>query len=628
MTLPRNTYVTINAVDVTSYVISWDYKREFEDDISTIDVQLSSKVSAAIALTEQNLGDELIIKRGATTGQENFIFKGEVRSVNPGGAILYVTGSDKLFEAVRMNVTKSFDKNIDSEAGVISEIFKTLINDYTSLTADSTSVQNSGTTNVITKFICNNADVFERITKLAETLNWQFYYRADTDLVYFEQKGFVQNGTELTVGSDIVEVPRWSYDAEQLANRVKVIGAEQEVETTEQFDGTGAQTAFVLTYTPVSVKIEVDSVLQVGGKEGSTSGSYDYEVDEENKTINFVAGSIPGSGTNNVDIFYSYMLPAPVIGKRASSVETYGEHSKTLFKDELKTMDDAKTYMNKYLDEYGEPFVNTKLKMYSATDVIPGETIRVIDNANNIDKTVIVQQVTMKYPYKYDEVTVGDKILLTSDWMVGLNDRVRRLEEKGGRSQDLLLHVIDQFREDTSFKRRYFKFKKQTIDTDGLIIGHPVYGIIGTGIIGQPSSAATTTRIVQGNNIYKEYVYDNDFNDTGTTTGTWNNSTNTITLLTTEIAQTTQITVGTQYSTYKVSLGDVTNNANLTIEISGNNGSNWETVTQDVTTTFTNTDDTGVLLKMTASGATVTITNTTDSYGIRTAPTISVTLTE
>lgn len=73
--------------------------------------------------------------------------------------------------------------------------------------------------------------------------------------------------------------------------------------TTEEFDGTGSQTAFVLTGTGSGdggIKnirsVTVDSVAQTYGT--------DWTFSDDFQTVNFT--SAPGAGTDNVDIQYDY----------------------------------------------------------------------------------------------------------------------------------------------------------------------------------------------------------------------------------------------------------------------------------------------------------------------------------
>jgi hypothetical protein len=516
--IPKRTSVTINGVDVSTsnYVISWKIEREFGDDIGEIDITLAARVRVAIAITEQSIGDEVVVRRGPVTGSETIVFRGEVTTVTPNGATISIRCADRLYEARRSKITKSFDMNIDPEAGVVSEIFKTLINDYTPLTCNSTTVQTS--TVSLRKFICNNADVLERLSVLAKNTGWQFLYNPVTDLVYFEPLGFVDNGATLTVGVDVVEVPTWTHDSALLANKLVVIGAEQEVETTEAFDGDGVTTDFVLGKSPISVKIYVGGVLQVGGND-STSTGYDYAVDKETNTISFQAGSVPAAGSGNVSIAYSYMLPSPVTGKRQSSIDAYGEYPKSMFKLELKKREDAQAFLNSYLDQYASPFSQTKLKLVSAAGHDPGETIEVVDDFNQITRTVIITKSTMQYPYKSDELEVGDKVLRLKEWLVDLNDRVRRLEEEMGQTQDLLLHVIDLFREPVTLQRRYFKLQTHNV-LGSFILGNATEGLLANNPLGAVSAPTLTKRLIPGGLDFQEYLYDTEFINTSASTAT------------------------------------------------------------------------------------------------------------
>jgi len=86
-----------------------------------------------------------------------------------------------------------------------------------------------------------------------------------------------------------------------------------------------------------------------------------------------------------------------------------------------------------------------------------------------------------------------------------------------------------------------------------------------------------------------------------------------ITLNDGEVIYTKAFAKGTAYSYYTVQLGDVTNSSDLTVEISGDGKTNWETVTLNTRTVFANSTADGVYLKLSASGATVTIENTLKS---------------
>ncbi len=541
---PTLTEVKIDDVDVSSYILTrpegWKKEDTIGEVIKDITINLVYAVSSVITVDEDSLiGKSVTVKRGVTTSTEEFVFEGEVTQVQPAGNAVTVIAKDKLYEGVRKEVTKSFDKNIDTEAGEISEIFKTLWNDNTDLTASGTSVQDSGTVLVLIKFICNHADVYERSQALAKLLNWQMYYNPVISEVVLEPQQYVAAGIVLTVGDNITEVPKWDFNSDKQCNKVTIVGAEQEVETTQFFSGDGAETVSTLDKMPTSVKVYVGAAnfdpgagtfphddndnLQVGGKDGATSGSFDYQVDEENSTVTFESGSIPSNNTNNVEILYSYMQPTPVVSSNSVSIGTYGERRKTLFKSEIKTSADAEVYANKYVEFYKDPFVSATLKVTNVKGLEVGQSVRVVDNNNNIDRTLRVTKITKSYPYSSDRVTVGELGWEEGEWEDEVVKRIRRIEESAGRSQDLLVHVFDVTR-DMTFERRYMKLEKRSSDpyvpaTDIFILGDATYGVLGTSKLGD-NIPFLESQIIPGNLTYGEYLYDTDLIDTTSTTAT------------------------------------------------------------------------------------------------------------
>ena len=502
--LPRLTYVEINGIDVSSYLISWTMEDVFEKNIGSVKINLSQKAYTLLTFNNNLIGDAVIIKRGVSSATETTLFRGIVTNVFNQGSVSSIDAFDELKKAVDAEVTYSYDYEIDASAGQISEIFKDLFDTYTTLTADATSVQDSGTSFILKKFICNHSDVYTKASELANLIDWQFFYRASTDKVYFEPKGFTSSSTILTVVDNIVNVPKWARDSTKMVNKMTVIGAVQEVETTEEFNGDGSTDEFTLTQTPVSVRVEVGGTLQVGGKEGATS-TYDYEVDAENKKIKFVAGSIPASGTNNVDVIYSYYAQAPVVGEDSTSISLYGEVARTFFKPDIPVIADAEAYVQKYLEKYHEPFVYSTVSVTNVTDLAVGEIVRVIDTINqpNMDSYFLVSRIRRSWPYRFDEVTLGDETWKTAEWGVKIAQRIRKLEEENGKFTDFLVHVVSATPE-VQMIPRYYSTENRSVISDALIWNNTTYGIWGTGEWANDSDLGdyTIIRMQQYNQTY------------------------------------------------------------------------------------------------------------------------------
>ena len=263
------TEVKINGIDIAANLLTWRVEKKFGQAITECMITTSAGVLSTVSGLSN--GMTITIKRGAT-GTEQFVFEGIIDEINEKFPNVVVMGKDRLLELLRNEITKSYDKDIDVEAGVGSEIFKDMVNTFTPLTADSTSVQSTGAVEVLTKFICNHVDVFQRALVLADIFDFQFYYDPDDSLVHFEPKGFIdKTGDPLEVGVNVSKTLKFQFDNTQCVNDITVEGATQETEVPETFDGTGAQDVFVLAFVPIVVKVFVDGVEQTLGVPDSTS---------------------------------------------------------------------------------------------------------------------------------------------------------------------------------------------------------------------------------------------------------------------------------------------------------------------------------------------------------------------
>ena len=513
MASPKLKYVEIDSTDVSSYVTSFKVTRTKDSGITNAIISFNTNILTVIDFDENNTFHEIEIWRGVSAGNEDRIFKGEVYTFSKDGVFITCQCKCELYKAVRASVTKSFDSNIDTEAGNFSEIFSTLMEDYAGLTAVvGGTVQDYGTTHIISKFICNHADVFERCEMLANAIGWQFYYNPDDDKVYFEENGFPAASTTLTVGTNVSNNPPWAYDKSAMINKYKIIGGEDLVETDETFDGDAAEDTFTLEFTPVSVRVTVGGSLQVGGND-TTSGTFDYQVDTENKQIIFESGSIPGAGVGNVAVTYTHNLPRPVINSNQDSIDTHGTYEKVSFAVELRDVDDVKTYCRQYISTYSIPFqVCNDVKVVDVSDMFPGQAVTIVDTTHSINKTFYITKTEMYYPYVPDKLAVTDSNSAEEDFGTTVNDRVRRLEEAMGQNQDVLIHLFDGTRT-IKYRRRYAKLNKRTAaGTDMFILGNPTYGVIGTAKWGdQDMGARSTESVHQGNDTYREYLYDYEF---------------------------------------------------------------------------------------------------------------------
>lgn len=523
--------IHINSVDVKDYVISYEIERTFGDAISTIELNIVKTVSDVLTITE---GMTIELWRGLVTATDLKIFDGYIEKYEPDGGKIKIYCKDKAWDLVRKEVTHTYDYTIDASAGKISEIFTDLVTTYGGLTADATSVQDSGSAIILQKFVCNHTDIFERCKKLAEMLGWQFYYRADTDKVYFEPKGYTVNANILTVGTEIIQIPKWNYDITEMVNDVTIVGAYQEIETTESGKiGTtaGYTTTYIdINFTPISVKVYADAgdpptTLKVGGLPDST-GTYFYYPDKNQKKI------MPATGTTFTtdwyfEIRYSHAVPIPVHMVNDSSITTYGQFKKTVTYTDIKSVADAETRGTNYLLKYSTPFIYATLKVKTDSDysLDVGDKIKIVDEKStpNVSSDLVINKLRYRYPSDYDEIDVGDKFWRLAEWQASVEERLKRIQEDELANQDIVTELItmdNSISYGITVRPRYRKvlYKTGTQSTDSFILGTSV---LGTAVLGDFANKSETVHYIQQyNDIYIETFGDTDFKD-ATTDANW-----------------------------------------------------------------------------------------------------------
>jgi hypothetical protein len=592
----------VGGVDITSYVLENTQIIINRNAVNgnTANIYVSDTVDSVLTLTE---GQVVNISRGTVTSTDSYKFKGHVKKISSRENIYLLECKDVMNQLKYNLFTKSYDINIDDEAGEVSAIFKDIVEQG----GFSASVVDSGTATTdltIEKFISRKQSRFNRMSILAQILNWFFYYDYDNDWIRFEPKGYVEFATTLTVGGNVYNIPKWTTDIENMRNKLTVEGA-YELDTREETEtGDDSTTEFSFTYPPETTDLTVDGVLQKRGIPNS-SDPYDYVVDSELKTYTFKTA--PTSGQDIV-MKYTTRIPAPVTGSSTESIATYGLTQEDTYKfDDIVSVQDAETRLDQLLELLKDGIITTDL-ITDVYNINVGNAVNVVDpNRPSKSDQYIVQKVTINYPSNFDTISIGTIVFNVQDLFMTIQERLKALENPDTGLIEILRHILS-LNHDVIFEKRYTKLQKREITGDSLIWGHPTLGIWGTN---KWSSGLTeplvTTKLNQGNNIYKEYFYDDDFEGTGT--ATWNTSTKALEFTSGQTHITSVLSLGTTYTYATLTLGSLT--GTVTCEISADGGDNWQTLTRGTRTSLTNSDETGVYLRFTESGnTTATITNT------------------
>ncbi len=526
------TEVKIDGTDVTNSVKHWKIVESFGKEIQDIKIEFFRTVFTT--LPGLRAGQTLTVKRGLAVATEQFVFDGFTDTVKKGGALTVVMGKDKLIKLVNSNVRKSFNGiAFPGSEAKISDIAKTLIETFGGLVAD---VVDSGTAITLKKFLCRDTDVFSRLKDLAQIIDYQIFFNPITQKVRFEPKGFVTSGTTFDTGVNILGTPVWNRDASQLANKLIVKGAVQEIQREELFngDGTASQT-FELDFKPIDVQFfeiiaSVDTE-RVGGVVDSTA-TFDYEVDKEESEVT-ITSNTPASGTDNVKIIYTYAVPVPVQVLNAASIATFGERFAVKHFQDIQSVDDAKERGSGWLTKYGTPFLKVSFKMSQSFDITIGLIIDINDTINSEIESVLVNQITREWPHTHDKIQAGDEEWRTAEWGVYSIERIRRLEEEFQQASELLVQFQEFTRNNTVLKRRYMKQQRRIVITgnDVFILDHPDYGTLDINKLGDagfdfPSATAPIERLIWPFKLYLELFDDVDFLDaTAGSTANWNTTT-------------------------------------------------------------------------------------------------------
>ena len=490
--MTKNIIVHFSGVDVSEFLRKARKIETYGDSVATYDFEFAKNVNGLVTLTNALTVEVWLDSSDPPTTK---VFDGYLDTFEPSGGTVTCIAKDKLSLLINNEVNYDYDSSVVGNPanpdGKISDIFIDIVETYGELDTNSgATVVDSGTTVVLKKFTCINADPFERCRKLADTLNWVFYYRADTDYVYFEPKNYVLNANTLSVDTNILTIPEWEYDKSEMINSLTVEGLQQLVQTSEVFTGDASETDFVLSFIPIDLVVyygaainfvttaplqsQVMSIDVVGG-----TTTHDVEVDKKLQTIYFT-GFTPAASANNIIVTYSYFAPYPVKSSDAGSIATYGTFKKTMPLTDVLSIDDARARGQNILSKYSEPFKSAKLKvLWSNTlSVRVGQQVQVVDNINvpNINQAFTVFKTVDYWPESFVELEVGDKQYSIQEYQSNVLERVKRLEETvigstGFVSQDINTYLtLPLAPYQTVFLTQYIN--------DSFILDHDVNGVL------------------------------------------------------------------------------------------------------------------------------------------------------
>lgn len=486
--LPKLTQIKVNEIDVTAYCRPSACKDgENDNEPSSFNLTLVRAAETVLGPLQRDtmIGKSVTFSRGIASATEEWCFRGEVTSFSPDGRLVVLGCRDKMWRAVKKIETNVYQA-ADSTLGNPKLIYTDLM-ERARVPVTAALIQDPGAAYTINKFIVDTANVKERADNLVKRLpNWRHYYDPQEDSARLEPVQYEDSGLILTVGIDVLDLPRWKNDGEKLVQTLTVRGATQLALTTNTRSGDGTSTEFTIDEEPESIKVEVGGVELVPGVLGVTaSGTYDYYVDKVARKIIFL--SPPANAVDNILVTFQYKQERPVTVVNPGSIAKYSTQGTEQYpyEDVVHSLDsldieDARLYGDGILAQDSEVSPVTELRVKGYSGLRRNMRITVFDPKSGVNETAYIRSIEKSYPYGYDLVYVNRK---APDEMVTIGNmynRIQRLEENASRGSKVVF-VTKPVGRRVGVGRRQLKKTTRTWTPGytGFVFGSTKYGIIG-----------------------------------------------------------------------------------------------------------------------------------------------------
>lgn len=449
--------VELDNIDVSAYVRSWKIKRDFGNSVDSMELEFVKSIEDVVTVSEN--GQTLEAWFGTVTATDKKYFNGYIEKFRTGTGTYECTAYSVAHSAVREMIGyQLYDPTVSGNPvepdGKYSDAFIDIVTTYAGLSADSSTVDDTGTdpAKVIKKLVCFETDPKERMDKIAEAFQKIWYYRADTDKVYLRSPNSNVNTTILEVGVNVQGIPEWEYTKDYLINDLRIRGVYQERSIDETFSGTGSTQEFTLTYPPLgeaqlwysaaknysTTSSPLANEQKVLGVDQSTSTSYDFTVDKAKKKISTVGGNGGGftaaAGTNNILVRYTALVEIPVRIVDDISVTANRRYARRMTLKDTLTVQDVIARTTQIVEKFKNPFKSSSLKVPWADGQTfeLGDSIKVIHSTapKPIDEFLTIWGITYQWPDGHDIIKVGDREFQEAEYFLNTNERLAALESE------------------------------------------------------------------------------------------------------------------------------------------------------------------------------------------------------
>lgn len=481
--------ILVGGVDVTSATRGYTVEKVFTGDVSKAEIKFGTSLFTLLTAGGKTLKQFLSVEiwEGRVTATEKRVLKGIIVKTKENIARISVVAFSDKYKAVLASLTKHY-KITGSEGGQHSEIFKDLM-DNANLSYNSSSVQSSSTSELLTDFFVKGTDIAERAQEVTDRINYQWWYDDHADLNYFEPRGFTTNSNIIYIGganNNVVNVPDWVDDGTTVYNEVIVKGAFDRVVEYQTENGDGSTAQFTLNHIPDGLEIIVDGTAQTIGKTGVVE-SVNALLDAPNKRVTFQSGSIPATGTNNIEFYITRLIETPVTMRDETSIADNENvvSSTTITLSDVSTVADAEIVGKKFLERRKNQFNKTTLRIkpsvIESLGLEVGQSVSVVDSINNNrSSNYVITKMKIKYPETNIEVTIANEQYLEPDPEYDKLMRLKRLEEKF-ESTDIFLNILRLLRNSVSVTNTLSTLQENI--NDSFTLDHSINGLMDQGQI-------------------------------------------------------------------------------------------------------------------------------------------------
>jgi len=291
----------------------------------------------------------------------------------------------------------------------------------------------------ITKVTFDRITVTDALQKLADLTGYSWYVDYDKDIHFFEKNknpaGFnIADGD----GNHIPATLLIENDLSQIRNRVFIKGGEIEGSArTEYFDGDGSKLLF-RTANKFGSKpsVEVGGTPQTVGIDFlDNEDDFDCFWDFNQKYIRFKAGTVPGAGSDNVEIAGIPLYNLVVQVEEPTSIAQYGVFEFAKIDKTIKAREEAISYAKAEIEAYQNGVNEGGFQTYES-GLRSGMIININSTLLDVNEDFLIQsvgfQMVTKERFTYTVKLATLRTVGIIDFLIGLLKAGDKLiEEKG-----------------------------------------------------------------------------------------------------------------------------------------------------------------------------------------------------